>query len=110
ASRKPGGHKRLKVREQPAPGRGNQVEALGTKPTPVGFKAVTSGLDQGIVDGEENPLPRIDSMKLYEVQDYISLTGHTYNPAVVLMNKGTWDGLDEGQQAVIEEAIEETTN
>jgi len=106
---KPEDMKGLKVRVQPSPVWENHMKALDANPTPVDFNELYSALDQGIVDGQENPLPTIDSMKLYEVQDYISLTGHTYNPAVVLMNKGTWDGLDEGQQAVIEEAIEETT-
>src|SRR5690625_486905 len=106
---KPEDMKGLKVRVQPSPVWENHMKALDENPTPVDFNELYSALDQGIVDGQENPLPTIDSMKLYEVQDYISLTRHTYNAAIVLMNKGTWDGLDEGQLAVIEEAIEETT-
>lgn len=101
--------KGLKIRVQPAPVWENHMKALGASPTPVDFNELYSALDQGIVDGQENPLPTIDSMKLYEVQKFVTLTAHTYNPAIVLMNEGVWNNLEEDQQVAIEEAVKETT-
>jgi TRAP-type C4-dicarboxylate transport system substrate-binding protein len=66
-------------------------------------------LDQGVVDGQENPLPTIHSMKFYEVQKHVALTGHTYTPAVVIMSNNSWDKLNEDQKKVIEEAVAKTT-
>lgn len=99
----------LKIRVQPAPVWEDHMKALGANPTPVDFNELYSALDQGIVDGQENPLPTIESMKFYEVQKFISLTAHTYNPAIVVMNSGAWDGLSEDQQTAVDEAVKETT-
>ncbi|HLR71378.1 MAG TPA: DctP family TRAP transporter solute-binding subunit [Pseudogracilibacillus sp.] len=99
----------LKIRVQPAPVWEDHMKALDANPTPVDFNELYSALDQGIVDGQENPLPTIDSMKFYEVQKYVSLTAHTYNPAVTVMNLGVWESLSEDQQTAIQEAVEETT-
>jgi len=102
--------KGLKIRVQPAPVWENHMKALGANPTPVDFNELYSSLDQGVVDGQENPLPTIDSMKFYEVQKYVSLTAHTYTPAVVLMNSSVWEDLSEEQQKALEEAVKETTD
>lgn len=101
--------KGLKIRVQPAPVWEGHMEALGASPTPVDFNELYSALDQGVVDGEENPLPTINSMKFYEVQKYIALTAHTYTPAVVLMNNGIWKKLNEDQQKIIQNAVDETS-
>lgn len=97
----------LKVRVQPAPVWEAHMRAIGASPTPVDFNELYSALDQGVVDGQENPLPTIDSMKFYEVQNYVSLTAHTYSPAVVIMNNDIWEGLSEEQQTAINEATAE---
>lgn len=106
---KPEDMKGLKIRVQPAPVWEQHMKALGANPTPVDFNELYSALDQGVVDGQENPLPTIESMKFYEVQKYVSLTAHTYNPAIVIMNEGVWDGLTDDQQTAIDEAVKETT-
>ncbi len=95
----------LSVRVQPAAVWETHMRALGANPTPVDFNELYSALDQGVVDGQENPLPTIDSMKFYEVQEYVSLTGHTYTPAVVLMNLDFYEELTEEEQEVLEEAV-----
>ena len=100
----------LKIRVQPAPVWENHMKALGANPTPVDFNELYSSLDQGVVDGQENPLPTIDSMKFYEVQKYVSLTAHTYTPAVVLMNSNAWEKLSAEQQKAVKEAVKETTD
>ncbi|WP_221568427.1 DctP family TRAP transporter solute-binding subunit [Alkalihalobacillus sp. TS-13] len=101
--------KGLKVRVQPAPVWEAHMKALGASPTPVDFNELYSALDQGVVDGQENPLPTIDSMKFYEVQKYVALTAHTYSPAVVVMSNNAWDKLNEDQQKLVQEAVSETT-
>ncbi|WP_181351222.1 DctP family TRAP transporter solute-binding subunit [Thalassobacillus sp. CUG 92003] len=99
----------LKIRVQPAPVWETHMKALGASPTPVDFNELYSALDQGVVDGQENPLPTIDSMKFYEVQKHVALTAHTYSPAIVVMNQGVWDKLNGDQQKAIQSASEETT-
>lgn len=99
----------LKIRVQPAPVWEDHMKALGASPTPVDFNELYSSLDQGVVDGQENPLPTIDSMRFYEVQKYVSLTAHTYTPAVILMNSSVWEGLGKEQQKLVQEAVDETT-
>ncbi|MFC4557838.1 DctP family TRAP transporter solute-binding subunit [Virgibacillus kekensis] len=100
--------KGLRVRVQPAPVWKAHMKALGASPTPVAFNELYSALDQGVVDGQENPLPTISSMKFYEVQKYVALTAHTYTPAVALMNDGIWKDLSEEDQKLIQEAVAET--
>lgn len=84
-------------------------KALGANPTPMAFTEVFTALQQGTVDGEENPIGLIESNKFYEVQEYITLTEHVYTPYCVLMNLEKWDSLTEEQQDVIERAMEEAT-
>ena len=99
--------KGLKIRVQPAPVWETHMKALGANPTPVSFSELYSALDQGLVDGQENPLSSIYSMKFYEVQKYISLTGHTYTPAVVVMSNKAWGKLNDDQKKLIEAAVAE---
>lgn len=99
----------LKIRVQPAPVWEDHMKALGASPTPVDFSELYSALDQGVVDGQENPLPTIDSMKFYEVQKNVALTAHAYTPAVVLMNQDRWNSLSEDQQTAINEVVKEAT-
>ena len=51
------------------------------------FTEVFTALQQGTVDGQENPIPVITSSKFDQVQKYLTLTGHVYSPAMFLMNK-----------------------
>lgn len=95
----------MKIRVQPAAVWESHITALGGSPTPVDFNELYSALDQGVVDGQENPLPTIDSMNFYEVQQYISLTGHTYTPAVVLISSSFYDTLSDEEKAAVEEAV-----
>lgn len=106
---KPEDVKGMKIRVQPAPVWEAHIKALGASPTPVAFNELYSALDQGVVDGQENPLATIDSMKLYEVQKQVALTAHTYTPAVVLMSNNAWDKLSQEQQEAVESAVKEAT-
>jgi TRAP-type C4-dicarboxylate transport system substrate-binding protein len=66
-------------------------------------------LQQGVVDGQENPLMNIHASKLYEVQKFISLTGHKYEMTPFLMSKRTWDKLSEADRKAVHESAVEAT-
>lgn len=83
-------------------------QALGANPTPMALSEVFVGLQTGVIDGQENPLAQIWGSKLYEVQDYLSLTGHVYTPAYVVVSPSRWDALPEGVRAVLEEEARAT--
>lgn len=68
-------------------------QALGANPTPMALSEVFIALQTGVIDGQENPLAQIWGSKLYEVQEYLSLTGHVYTPAYVVTAPAWWDAL-----------------
>jgi TRAP-type C4-dicarboxylate transport system substrate-binding protein len=68
------------------------------------FTEVFTALQQGTVDGQENPIPVITSSKFAQVQKYLTLTGHVYSPAMILMAKSTYDGLSADEQKMFKEA------
>lgn len=78
-------------------------QALGANPTPMALSEVFIGLQTGVIDGQENPLAQIWGSKLYEVQEYLSLTGHVYTPAYVVTSPARWDGLPPEVRAILEE-------
>lgn len=79
-------------------------KALGANPTPMALGELFTAMQQGTVDGQENPVPTIYLQKFYEVQDYVSNTHHIYSPFVFLMSKSFFDGLTEDQQVIVKEA------
>lgn len=97
----------LKIRTPPDEMTVDIFKAIGANPTPMNFSELYIGLEQGVVDGQENPLMNIHSSKLYEVQDYISLTGHKYESTPLLMSKMVWDMLPPEHQEVIQTAAVE---
>ncbi len=83
-------------------------QALGANPTPMALSEVFIALQTGVIDGQENPLAQIWGSKLYEVQEYLSLTGHVYTPAYVVTSPSRWDALPEDVRSVLEEEAEAT--
>lgn len=81
---------------------------IGLNPTPLAFSEVFTALSQGVVDGQENPLSLIHSMKFHEVNPYITLTGHIYDPEVFIVNKTFFESLSEEDQELIERAAKES--
>ncbi|ALM53617.1 TRAP transporter substrate-binding protein [Halomonas huangheensis] len=79
-------------------------EELGVHPTPMAFPEVFTALQQGTVDGQENPISVILTSNLWEVQDYLTLTGHVYSPAIMLASPILWEGLSEEEQGWFLEA------
>ena len=84
-------------------------KAMGANPTPMAFGELFTGLQQGTVDGQENPLGIITGNKFEEVQSYCTLTEHVYTPYYVVMNQAKWDSLTAEQQEALTKAVEETT-
>ena len=77
---------------------------LGAAPTPMAFPELFTALQQGVVDGQENPITVISASKFWEVQDFVSLTGHVYSPAVILASPILFDGLTDEQKGWFREA------
>ena len=97
--------KGLKMRTMENPVHVAAYKGLGIVTTPMAFPEVFTALQQGTVDGQENPLSVIMAAKFVQVQKHMSLTGHVYSPAVFLMNKGVFDKLTpEDRQHFLEAA------
>lgn len=84
-------------------------KSIGANPTPMAFSELFTAMQQGTVDGEENPIGIIYSNRFYEVQKYISLTQHVYTPYVVVMNPDKYDSLTDEQQEIIDKAMKEAS-
>jgi TRAP-type transport system periplasmic protein len=85
----------VKLRTPPSPTRVAMFQQFGANPGPLPFTELYSALQQGVFDGQENPLPNIRGAKLYEVQRYLSLTGHVYDPQILVISKLRWDAMSE---------------
>lgn len=83
--------------------------ALGANPTPMAFSELFTALQQGTVDGQENPLGIIASNKFFEVQKYISLTQHVYTPYCVVMNPDVYASFSDEQREAFDKAMAEAT-
>ncbi len=81
------------------------LTALGANPMPMAFGEVYTALSQGTIDGQENPPAVIHSAKLYEVQKYISLTGHIYSPVVVTISEDFYQSLPEDLRTIVDEEL-----
>jgi tripartite ATP-independent transporter DctP family solute receptor len=95
----------LKMRVQEAKVWIGFMRALGAIPTPIPFGELYSALQQGVVDGQENPIVTIVSMKFYEVQKQVGLTEHTYTALPVLASKKWWDTLKADQRQIIADSV-----
>ena len=100
----PGDLKGLKMRTMENPVHVAAYKSLGIVTTPMAFPEVFTALQQGTVDGQENPLSVIMSANFDQVQKHLSLTGHVYSPLVILMNKATFDKLSAADKQVFLDA------
>ena len=73
---------------------------FGILPTPMAFPELFGALQQGTVDGQENPIPVILESKFSQVQKHLSMTGHVYSPALLLMSPKTWNKLSDADKKV----------
>jgi len=96
-----------KIRVMPSPILLAQFEAYGASGIPIDFHELYNALQQGVVDGEENPITTIYNMKFYEVQDYITLSNHGFLGYIVAFSKDWMDKLPEEYQNIILNAARE---
>lgn len=101
---KPDDVKGLKVRTMQNPVHIQAFQSIGVQPTPMAFSELFTALQQGVVDGQENPIPVILSAKFSQVQKHLSLTGHVYSPAVLILSPKLWGSLNDADKASFREA------
>ncbi len=94
----------LKLRVIPNPINIDWVKAIGANPTPLAFPELYSAMEQKAVDGQENPLSVIWANKFTEVQKYLTLSNHQYNPQSMIFSKKVWDTLNPAEQKILSEA------
>jgi tripartite ATP-independent transporter DctP family solute receptor len=99
--------KGLKMRTMENPVHIQAYKQFGIIPTPMAFTEVFTALQQGTVDGQENPLSVISAAKFEQVQKYMTLTGHVYSPAIFLMNKASFDKLSAADKQAFLDAAKE---
>ncbi len=99
--------KGLKMRTMENPVHIAAYKGFGIVPTPMAFPEVFTALQQGTVDGQENPLSVIMAAKFDQVQKYLSLTGHVYSPAIFLMSKAAFDKLSAADKTAFLESARE---
>jgi tripartite ATP-independent transporter DctP family solute receptor len=97
----------LKIRVIQSPIYIDLFNALGANAVPMPFTELYTALETGAIDGQENPAPSILTAKLNEVQDYMTLTNHTYNPQMVMVSGKFWDQLNEDERKLLQEAAAE---
>ena len=102
--------KGLKIRTPPGKVFLDTVAALGANPVPMDWSEVFSALQQGVVDGQENPFIQVWSAKFYEVQKYLTLTSHMWDTYVLTINEKFFQGLDPDLQKIVVEAGREGTD
>jgi tripartite ATP-independent transporter DctP family solute receptor len=97
----PGDLNNIKLRVPGGVWRVKMFQAYGANPSPMPFAEVYSALQQGVMDGQENPFSQIHSAKFLEVQKYLSLTGHVYTPGYLIVSEEFWRKLPKDVQATI---------
>ena len=99
--------KGLKIRVPQAQINIDTFKAFGANPVPMAFTELYLGLQQGVVDGQENPLSNIYASKFYEVQKYLSLSGHQFLIHMLMYSAKLWDKLPKDIQKVVLKCAQE---
>lgn len=107
---KPEDLKGMKMRTPPDPVTVDIMKSVGADPQQIKFAELYVALQQGVVDGQENPLMNIHASKLHEVNKFISLTGHKYEMTPLLISKRSWDKLNAAEKKVLQDAALEATS
>lgn len=105
AINKPEDMRGMKLRVPPAPLFLMFTKSVGANATPIAFAEVYLALQQGTVDGQENPLPTIMAKKFYEVQSHIMLTGHITESLVSVVGSHVWSRLNDAEKAAFQEVL-----
>lgn len=101
--------KGLKMRVPPDATLVDIMKSLGAESQQIKFAELYVALQQGVVDGQENPLVNIHASKLYEVQKHLALTNHQFQMTPFLMSKRSWDRLSDADRKAVQEAAAEAT-
>ncbi|MFA5520870.1 MAG: TRAP transporter substrate-binding protein [Castellaniella sp.] len=94
----------LKIRSMENPIHIAAFREIGILATPMAWPEVATALQQGTIDGQENPMSVVVSAKLWQLQKYLSLTSHVYGPALVLMSPSVYNGLSDAQKEAFKTA------
>ncbi|MCA1772245.1 MAG: TRAP transporter substrate-binding protein [Halomonas sp.] len=97
----------LRIRVMENPVYTDTFRALGANATPMAWTEALTAMQQGTIDGQENPVNVIHSFNLDETQTYMTLSRHTYAPAIFVMGASVWNQLPEDAQVILEEAAQE---
>jgi len=110
AINKPEDMKGMKLRVPPAPLFLMFTKSVGANATPIAFAEVYLALQQGTVDGQENPLPTIMAKKFYEVQSHVVLTGHITESLLTIVGSHVWAKMTDADKKIFEEVLSEAAN
>jgi tripartite ATP-independent transporter DctP family solute receptor len=99
----------LRIRVMENPVYVDTFRALGANAIPMAWTEALTAMQQGTIDGQENPVNVVHSFKLNETQKYMTLTRHTYAPAIFVMGMPAWNKLPEAAQDVLTEAAQEAS-
>jgi len=97
--------KGLKIRTVPTPVQVAFWKAMGAIPTPMGWAEVMPALQQGVIDGQENPPAVVYPYKVYEFQKYYSLTGHSNEPTMFVASEANFEALPEDLQQIVLDSV-----
>lgn len=97
----------IKMRTMQAPVILEQYRTWDASPTAMAFAEVYNGLQSGVVEGQENPIANIVSMRFYEVQDHITISNHAYHGYAAVVNADAWNALPADLQEVMTEAFDD---
>ena len=98
----------MKVRTMENPMHLDAWRSMGANPTPMAFGELFSAMQQGVVDGQENPWGTIFLQNFYEVQGFATDTGHVYSPFVLMIGQDFWDSLPQDLQKIVMNAAIES--
>jgi tripartite ATP-independent transporter DctP family solute receptor len=98
---KPDDLKGIKLRVPGGVWRVKMFKAYGGNPSPMPLAEVYSAIQSGVMDGQENPFPQIASAKFQEVQKFLSLSGHVYTPAYLVVGEDVWKKLQPDVQTAL---------
>ncbi|BAQ11259.1 TRAP dicarboxylate transporter, dctp subunit [Bacillus sp. OxB-1] len=108
--RTPDDLKGLKIRTMESPIHLDVWKELGVQPTPMAFPELFTALQQGTVDGQENPFVVTATNKFFEVQDYLTVTQHVYGANIFLISDKFWKTLTDDEKEIITKAGEDAKN
>ena len=107
AARTPEEAKGLKLRTMENKAHMLAFKTAGLSPAPMAWSEVYSALQVGVIDGQENPIAVFYSSKLFEIQKYLTLTGHVYSPALMIFSMKKWNRIPKADQEMIARTAQE---